>query len=153
MITKPSQRPLSTPALSLFAYTIACSGSWIEHGPTITSSLSSEPLMTCAASLRLVAIVRCDAADTGRSWRSSAGGISGSYCSDQRRHRRGRSRPLTPVTLLSSRCSGGGDEDVAAAILLLISAAAVRLLRLQLGSDSKDGLIRVPPGTGNDVAG
>ncbi len=80
----PSHRPALTSACSRLAYSIACSGSWMLHGPRTTSSRSSSPWMMRDERWRETEMVFCEADDEGRSCRSRAGGIRGSYCEGER---------------------------------------------------------------------
>jgi hypothetical protein len=79
--SSPGHFPSCTPALNLRAYSFAWSTSWILHGPTMTSSLESGsvPWTMDAAVRRAALIVLLAMAGTGRSCRSRAGGMSGSY--------------------------------------------------------------------------
>ena len=79
--SNPGQRPSCTPARSLRAYSFAWSMSWIEHGPTTTSSLLKGSVWrTMEAHVRREAeMVWAATGETGKSWRSNAGGMRGSY--------------------------------------------------------------------------
>ena len=77
MISRPSHLGMS--ALRSLAYSIACSGLWIEHGPTTTITRSSSPARMRDAVKRARAMV-CWAKGLERiSCRMRAGWISGSY--------------------------------------------------------------------------
>lgn len=67
--------------MSSAAYSLASSGLWIEHGPTITTSLSDFPESTSATSARADLITCFARSDRGTSDRSSAGERSGSIFS------------------------------------------------------------------------
>lgn len=78
--------------LSRLAYSSACAGECIEHGPTMTMILSSFPARILAAVNRAVAMVACDSGEDWISWRSNAGCTRGSYCEIDRGSDQGSER-------------------------------------------------------------
>ena len=65
--------------LSRVAYSRACSGEWMEQGPTTTRTRSSWPARILAAAKRAEAIVLSDCWEETTSCLRSAGWRSGSY--------------------------------------------------------------------------
>ncbi len=65
--------------LRSLAYSMACSGEWMEHGPTMTRTRSSRPADILAAAKRAEAMVLRERWEETISCLRSAGWTRGSY--------------------------------------------------------------------------